>query len=276
MNRKKIYALFAIAVMLVSSCAAYAEGVKLGLLAPARETLEGKVREDINRMLVWSLRKTEHGFDDTTRRFYDNLATMLMALNAGEIDEFNLPQTIAEYVVGVNPEFTITCAERVTGASIAFGFRAEDGEALQKKFNDALSGMKADGTLDALILKYCGNPGHDKLDSVRLEKLPDAETVRVAVTGDMPPVDFVAADGEPAGFNTAILSEIGRRAGINIEPVYVETAARTAALMSGRVSVVFWYQFLKGAESQADAPEGVIFSEPYYNWNVFLHVGLKK
>ena len=276
MNRKKICALAVLAVMLLSSCAAYAENVKLGLFAPARETLEGKAREDINRMLVWSLRKTEHGFDDTTRRFYDNLATMLMALNAGEIDEFNLPQTIAEYVVRVNPDFTITCAERVTGASISFGFRADDGEALCKKFNDALAGMKADGTLEALKRKYCGNPGQDKLDSVKLEKLPDAETVRVAVTGDLPPVDFVAADGEPAGFNTAILAEIGRRANINIEPVYVETAARTAALMSGRVSVVFWYQFLAGAEHQADAPEGVIFSEPYYDWNIFLHVGLKK
>ena len=275
MNRNKICALAVLAVMLVSSCAAYAENVKLGMIAPAREVLASMAKEDA-RMLVWNLHKTDRSPDGVTMRFYGSLATMLMALNAGEIDEFNLPQIVGEYMIGVNPELTVTGVERLAGAYIAFGFRADGGEALRKKFNDALAGMMSDGTLEALKLKYCGNPGHDKLDSVKLEKFPDAETVKIAVTGDLPPIDFVAEDGEAAGFNTAILAEIGRRANINIEPVYVDSAARTAALMSGRVSAVFWYQFLAGAEHQADAPEGVIFSEPYYDWNIFLHVGLKK
>lgn len=68
----------------------------------------------------------------------------------------------------------------------------------------------------------------------------DGETVTVAVTGCLPPMDYVAADGTPAGFNTAILAEIGRRLQVNIKLVQVDSAARALALSSGMVDVVFW------------------------------------
>ena len=53
-------------------------------------------------------------------------------------------------------------------------------------------------------------------------------------------MDYVAADGTPAGFNTAILAEIGRRLQVNIKLVQVDSATRALALSSGMVDVVFW------------------------------------
>ena len=38
---------------------------------------------------------------------------------------------------------------------------------------------------------------------------------------------------------------------------------------------VFWYRYTQGAEWQVDAPEGVLLSEPYYNWNKFLYIRKK-
>jgi ABC-type amino acid transport substrate-binding protein len=67
-----------------------------------------------------------------------------------------------------------------------------------------------------------------------------AETVKVAVTGALPPMDYVAPDGTPAGFNTALLAEISRRMGKNIELVVVDSVGRAAALASGTVDAVFW------------------------------------
>jgi hypothetical protein len=64
--------------------------------------------------------------------------------------------------------------------------------------------------------------------------------VRVAVTGALPPIDYVAADGTPAGFNTAVLAEISSRAGFNIELVQVDSVGRALALSQGDVDVVFW------------------------------------
>ena len=67
-----------------------------------------------------------------------------------------------------------------------------------------------------------------------------AQTLKVAVTGSLPPMDYVAADGSPAGFNTALLAEISNRIGKNIELVVVDSVGRAAALASGTVDAVFW------------------------------------
>ena len=280
MNHTKVFMLLVTALVLVSSCCAYADGVKLGMLARTREAAE-VIREiardtgSLNNAIMWRL----FGFGDgkvESLKYYDNLASMIMALNAGEIDELAVPKLAAEYIINTNPEYVISSASRVRAeAYLSFGFKQLDGIILQRTFNTAIRSMRKDGTLDALTRKYCSNPGQDSPEAVKFSEFPRAETVKIAVTGDLPPIDYVAADGTPAGFSTAILAEIGRRLEINIQLVHVDTGARTAALTSGRVDGVFWYQFIRGAAEQYDAPEGVIFSEPYYEWDMFLHVKKK-
>lgn len=277
MKHSKLCVFLAAAVMVLSACTAYAEGVKLGRLMPAKLVagLEEST-QDVSDIVVWALNTPAHSTGKTTPRFYGNFAAMLMAMNAGEIDEFAVSQPVGEYITAVNPDFAVVCAARITGSTFVFGFRAENGGTMRDKFNAALADIRKDGTLDALKLKYCGNPGKDAPDTVQFESFPDAETVKVAVTGDIPPLDFVAADGNAAGFNTAILSEIGKRLKINIKLVYVETAARTTALMSGRADCIFWYQLYNASNNQPDTPEGVIFSDPYYDFNIMLHIGRKQ
>ena len=91
--------------------------------------------------------------------------------------------------------------------------------------------------------------------------------LRVAVTGDLPPMDCILADGTPAGFNTAFLAELSRRIGQTIELVSMSAGARQAALASGRVDAVFWTRSFydnKRRKTQAiDDTEGLIVSEPY-------------
>ena len=87
------------------------------------------------------------------------------------------------------------------------------------------------------------------------------------MTGDLPPLDFVNADGTPAGFNTAVLSEISKRIGKNIEMIQVDSAARGTALTSGQVDVIFWV-VVPAEESSTrpkdfDTPEGVAVTVPY-------------
>ena len=276
MKHSKLCVFLAAAVMVLSACTAFAEGVKIGMLMPAKLVAGiDEQTQDVNDIIVWDLKNPAHKAGNFPR-FYGNLAAMLMALNAGELDEFAVSQPVGEYIIAVNPDFAVACATRITGSTFVFGFRAENGRAIRDKFNAALADIRKDGTLDALKLKYCSNPGKGNLDTVQFESFSDAETVKIAVTGDLPPLDFVTADGNAAGFNTAILSEIGRRAKINIKLVYVETAARTTALMSGRADCIFWYQLYNDSKNQPDSPEGVIFSEPYYDFNIMLHIGRKQ
>ena len=210
-----------------------------------------------------------------TTAFYDSLTSMIMALNAGEVDEISLPEPVAEYVMNVNDGFEIASIVRIMPASLAMGFRKDD-DTLRKKFNEALFSMKADGALTILRAKYIDMPGYDDPEPVKFDKFENVDTtIKVAVTGDIPPIDYIAPDGTPAGFNTAVLAEIASRMKVNVQLVNIESGARAAALASKRVDVVFWFRTDTGVEVQADVPEGIVLSEEYYNWKQDLHVKKK-
>ena len=210
--------------------------------------------------------------------FYDSLTAMQMALNAGDVDEIVLPEAVAEYVMNVNDNYKIASIIRFLKEQplmLAFGFRKDDEFTLRNKFNEALLSMKADGTLAVIKNKYIDEPGIGEPDPVKFTLYQNADKIRVAVTGDLPPIDFIAADGTPAGFNTAVLSELGKRLHVNIELVNIEANARAASLASKRVDAVFWMQVLKGETKQLDVPEGIALSEPYYEWDEQLFIKLK-
>ena len=118
-----------------------------------------------------------------------------------------------------------------------------ENEALRDLFNNALADMEKDGTL-ANLLQESVTPAIFDAEvhpvPASIEPAEGAETIRVAVTGSLPPMDYFAGDGTPAGFNTGIMAEIGRRTGKNIEFVSVVAGARLLALSSGSVDVVFW------------------------------------
>ena len=210
--------------------------------------------------------------------FFDDFSTMLTALNSGVINELDTFAVTASYILNTNPEFKLTCIDYSNiPMFLSMGFRNdEDGYQIRDIFNDAINAMTIDGSLKALITAYIKEPGKREPEIAKFAKFKDAPEIKVAVTGDLPPLDYVRADGTPAGFNTAVLAEIGRRLQVNIIPVNINSGARTAALTSGRVDVVFWYM-TEGLEYlQRFVPEGVLISMPYYEFHEFMHVARKK
>ena len=206
-------------------------------------------------------------------KFYDSLMALLMSLKSGRLDEIMLPETTAIYIINNNKLHEVKFTTKFLSSKISFGFR-EDNTALRKEFDDTINSMKADGTLQALEEKYIRASGNNRVRSIIPDEFENAETIKVAVTGDMPPVDMFAGDGRPAGYNTAVLAEIGRRLGKNIQLINTDSAGRSAALSSGKADVVFWY---RSSQSEIggddlfdslfnDVPEGVILSVPYFNW----------
>ena len=212
--------------------------------------------------------------DDEDFRYYDSLLTMQMALNAGEIDEVQLPEIVGEYFAIVNPSYSVSCVTQVRPTYLAFGF-LEKNAALRDKINAVMSELREDGTLEKLRVDYIDNFMEANFNVVKPAKFDGAEKIKIALTGDLPPIDFVAADDTPAGFNMAIITEIGKRAKLNIEVFDIEAGARSAALASGRADAVLWYKFTQDAEHQPDIPSGIILSDPYYDWNKFLHIKKK-
>ena len=187
--------------------------------------------------------------------FYDTLDALLMALNAGDIDGIEIYQSVALYLCAANDNLQVGTIydmdkERNTFAQMAhngpigndFAFlMMEENAALRDEFNAAIADMKADGTLERLVKEQIDDlVNGGEIKPIALPKIDGADTIKVAVTGALPPMDYVAADGTPAGFNTAVLAEIGNRIGKNIEIVVVDSLGRAAALASGTVDAVFW------------------------------------
>ena len=252
----------------------------------ASPVLSGIEKRSIKFGVLTKLNTTEEEFSEAWRKtfapnnenleitvkFYDSLTAMQMAMNAGEINQMVLPEAAAHYLLNQNSEYETTLSLRSKSPyGLAFGFH-EDNKALRDKFNEALAILGRNWRLAALEGVYIASPSRTEPEPVKFKKFNGADTIKIAITGDLPPIDFILADGTPAGFNTAVLAEVGNILHMNIELINVEAGARTAALASGRADVVFWYEVNNGAEQQSDVPDGVILSTPYYEWNNFLHV----
>ena len=200
--------------------------------------------------------------------FYDTMTDMLMALNRGDIVVLETDQNTVRYIASRNDNI-VDRPPYLNPNNLMFSvlLRGEDVE-LRDQISNCIAEMEEDGTIEEMRQRYIEDVivGDDP-DVVVPQKFPDARTIKVAVTGDRPPMDFVSAGGEPVGFNTALISEIGKRLGINIEFVTVDCGARGIALATGVCDIVFWmeigdFENWEGADLE-DQPENTIVTKPY-------------
>lgn len=211
--------------------------------------------------------------------YYDNLNLMQMGIESGSVDQISLYKSVAEYLIANNdkyenvPELTL----KTLNDNFCFAVRKEDA-ALKADLDKALDEMKADGSLEKLATEYIVNVDKGQVPpAVEIPMTDGAQTIKVGVTGDLPPLDYVSADGKASGFNTALLSEIAKRSGKNVEIVDIDSGARAAALSSKQIDVVFWVTVptLEKVPADLDKPEGVELSNPYFKDSV-EHLQLKK
>lgn len=200
--------------------------------------------------------------------FYDTMNDMIMALNRGDIVALETDQNTVRYIASrndhivdrppyMNPNMLIFCML----------LRGEDTE-LRDQISACITEMNEDGTVEAMKQTYIEDVIAGKEPkAIEPQIFQDAKTIRVAVTGDRPPMDYISASGEPLGFNTALIAEVAKRLEMNIEMVSVTCAARGVALASGVCDIVFWmevgdFENWEGANFE-DQPENTVVTEPY-------------
>ncbi len=199
--------------------------------------------------------------------FFDTLNAMQMALQSKQIDEISTYRSVARYMIAKDPRYEVLKDHSLEFVdSFCFALRDDETE-LKDSLNAVIKEMQSDGTLDRLTKEYITDIKADREPpSVELPHFDGADTIKVAVTGDLPPLDYVNANGKAEGFNTAVLAEIGNRMLKNIELVHIESGARAAALTSKQVDVVFWaiVPVSEIIPSDTDQPAGVILTDPYF------------
>ena len=254
---------------------AVAADVKLGMIAHLNVT-ENKMDEILRAVQEDSGVKVTHYIPT----YYDSLKLMQMGIESGSVDQISVYKSVGDYIIANNDKYEVVGGDMTIqnlSDNFCFAVRKND-TALKADLDKVIKEMKSDGSLEKLAGEYI-----EKIDKkqtppkVEIPKTDGAQTIKVGVTGDLPPLDYVSADGNPAGFNTALLAEIAKRSGKNIEVVDIDSGARSAALSSGQIDVVFWVVVptLSKVPNDIDKPEGVELSEPYFKDDV-EHLQIKK
>ena len=206
---------------------------------------------------------------------YNNLSAALMDLESGKVDNICLEKSTADYVAAHNDKFVAIYDEQtMTNFSM---MTMDSNKEVYDILNNAIKEMKADGTLESLIENELKAYIESDPVAKELPHFDGARTIKIGVTGDLPPMDFVAANGKAAGFNIALLTEIANRAQVNFELVQIETGSRPMALSSGKVDAVFWSKSITCTVCNSTATEkidGTLVTESYFS-DYVAGIGLK-
>ena len=197
---------------------------------------------------------------------YNNLSSALMDLESGKIDSIGHDVCTAKYIAARNNKIAVVeQPDKIINYSM---MTMDSNKEVYDILNNAIKDMKADGTLDSLIeneLKaYIENDPEPK----DLPHFEGAQTIKIGVTGDLPPMDFVAANGKAAGFNIALLTEIANRAKVNFELVQIDAGARAMALSSGKIDAAFWTKYITCDicnSAGAEKIDGNLITESYFS-----------
>lgn len=189
---------------------------------------------------------------------FPTLNALLLELKAGRIASALLPASVCNYLAASDDTIKVATAKMTS--HFHMGTRSAD-TALNTEISTAIDEMKKDGTMKTLADKYIVTTTDPETNV--LTKKEGAETYTVAVTGDFPPLDYVAADGTPAGFNIALLNTISEKINCNFEIVQVEAPARLSALESEKVDIVFWLDCYEKGDHSTEQ-NNLLFTSSYY------------
>ena len=275
---KKFFALLMMFALLMTGCgdekgSSDAGKIKLGMITrlnASEENFNGFV-EQLEKTLDVSI--ASHRVI-----FFDNFPQMIAAIQSGKIDEISTYNSVARYMIAKDPRFSLMKDHSLEFIdSFCFALREDEGE-LKDSLNRVIEEMQSDGTFARLTKEYITDISTEtEPPAVELPYFENAETIKFAVTGDLPPFDYVNEAGKPEGFNTAVLAEIGNRMLKNIELVQVDSGARAVALTSRQADVVFWaiVPVSEIIPEDSDKPDGIILTDPYYRDKV-VHVVFKE
>ncbi|MBQ3444800.1 MAG: transporter substrate-binding domain-containing protein [Selenomonadaceae bacterium] len=210
--------------------------------------------------------------------FFDSLKLMQLGIESGKVDVISTYKSVAEYLIANNDRYEFVHDNWIKGLADNFCFAVhEDDDTLEADLNNIIKDMKADGSLDRLVTEYITNVEKGQAPpKVDIPKFDGADKIVVGVTGDLPPLDLILPDNSPAGFNTALLAEIAKRLGKNVEIVQIDSGARAAALAADQIDVIFWAVVPVGdiMPKNIDKPDGIALSEPYFQDEI-AHIKLK-
>ncbi len=225
-------------------------------------TLSSGVSEEGSKAMITAL----IGGEPSQILSFNRALDVLAALRSGKIDGFASHQFAADYLLKRNSDvISIPVLDIPIEGQAIMAVRSEDTK-LKAQLDSAILILKDNGMIATLEEEWITNlPAENEPAFSEIPVIEGAATYYVGVSGDLPPLDYVAADGFPAGFNVALLSEIGKILNVNFKFVSLETQARFTALASKKIDVVFCH-FQSSNTNYFDElkNDGWLATEPYF------------
>ena len=146
---------------------------------------------------------------------YSSLTTMVMDLNAGNVEYLLMPSSVANYLKSTGRFADDRSGRCRRSYGIRMAVRSEDTE-LYQLLQEGFRRFVRMGSLDTLVDTYITNISVSS--SAESAQTEGETSYVVGVTGDLPPLDYVAADRTPAGFNVALMDAIAEELDVSFTP----------------------------------------------------------
>ena len=165
--------------------------------------------------------------------YFTQQADMLAALKAGKVDAFAWALSGAVFMRYEDNSIT-WLDEHLMDAGVGFIFpKTEEGRALNERVSEYVSGLKANGELDALVEKWFG-PDESAKTLVDYASLPaENGTLRMATAGTIIPFTYVR-DNIVVGYEVELAARFCEENGYNLQVEQMDFSGILPSVQTGK------------------------------------------
>lgn len=189
---------------------------------------------------------------------YEKATDVVQALKVGKIQCAIMDEAPAKQFVKNDPEVLTILPEALTVEQYAIGFKQGNKDLLEA-VNKALAEIKADGSLEAIMLKYKEDPTAAKPEDIDLHKGAEGGKLYVGTESGFPPYDIKVGDGY-TGIDIEMCALIAGKLNRELVIIAYPFDSLFMAVNSGKVDMI-----CAGITVNEERKMFTDFSEPYEN-----------
>ena len=188
---KFVLALAAVSTLLAAGSGFAAEGLKFTVPDDLKAARVGTQRGTIAEGIARDMLGDKAGEQLTT---YEKATDVIAALKLGKVQAAIMDEAPAVQFYKQAPEVLTILPDAMTTEEYAIGFKQGNAE-LREQVNKALSEITADGTLEAIMLKYKEDPTAPKPEDIDLHKGAQGGKLYLGTETGFPPYDIKMGNG---------------------------------------------------------------------------------
>ncbi len=205
---------------------------------------------------------TDNLIEDADKKYYDRVPDLALAVEQGKIAGFLIDEPIARVLCQENQAVTYLPDVLVEESYAAAFSKTERGAALRDEYNEYLTQIRADGTLEEIDGIWLGADESKKVVEDWTSFPAENGVIRMAVKTDVAPFSYIK-DDQIVGYDIDIIVRFCKEYGYGLEVISTEIASIFAGLSTGTYDVS-----AAGLAVTEERAESVNFSEPNYTGGI--------